>query len=408
MAEQGDICAEDNADRVRWPDSPVWSTVSGPWRLKSYTAEGVVTFVPNDCYSGPDKPYLDEFRQVPTYSDDEEFRMLLAGPDAPGGLQVGYLPLSFATEPTSSPTESGPNPLDERYRLIPQLAYCVRYMCMNFNNPTVVGKLFAQTYVRQALQSTLDQDSAVSDIYQGYASRQNGPVPMIPAGDLVSPRQRDGAWPLPFDVDRARRLLEDNGWDTSTTPAVCVRPGTGPGEAGAGIPAGTRLSILLRYAEGRPALTALMTRFAADAARAGIELRLEEVYGSVLVTEDAPCVPGPDSPCLWEICCWNGGWVYHHPTGEILFQTDAGGNFGHYSDPHVDELIARTVTTEDPAALYEYQDFIAEQVPVIFTPNFPIRLFEVARELHGFTPINPFGMIAPERWYYGEPAETST
>jgi peptide/nickel transport system substrate-binding protein len=400
MAEQGDICDEANEHRTRWADSPVWSTVSGPWRLRSYTLDGVVTFVPNEHYSGPEKPHLDEFRQVPTFSDEEQYRMLAAGPDAPGGIGVGYLPLSFATEPTADPTRGGANPLDEHYRLVPQVAYCIRYISLNFNNPTVVGKLFARPYLRQALQSTLDQDSAVHDIYQGYAYRQNGPMPMIPASDLVSPRQREGAWPLPFDVAGAKRLLEANGWDTSTTPAVCVRPGTGPGEAGEGIPAGTELSILLRYVEGRPALTRLMEKYEADAAAAGIELRRQEVYGSVLVAEDAPCVPGPNSPCLWEMCCWNGGWVYHHPSGETLFKTDAGGNFGHYTDARADELIERTVTTDDLDVLYEYQDYIAEQAPVIFTPNFPIRLFEVARNLRGFEPVNPFGMIAPERWYY--------
>lgn len=402
MAEQGDICDEGNEHRTRWADSPIWSTVSGPWRLKSYTIDGVVTFVPNEHYSGPQKPYLDEFRQVPTFSDEEQYRLLQQGPRAPGAIQVGYLPLSFATEPTTDPTVGGANPLAADYRLVPQVAYCVRYISLNFNNPTVTGKLFAQTYLRQALQRTLDQDSAVRDIYQGYAYRQNGPVPMLPKTDLVSPNQRDGAWPLPFDVAAAKQLLEQNGWDTSSTPAVCVRPGDGPGQAGAGIPAGAKLSILLRYVEGRPALTRLMTQYQKDAAAAGIELRLQEVFGSVLVAEDAPCVPGPDSPCLWEMCCWNGGWVYHYPTGEILFQTDAGGNFGHYTDPVTDELISRTVAGGDLTALYEYQDHIAEQVPVIFTPNFPIRLFEVANDLHGFEPVNPFGMISPENWYYAD------
>ncbi|MFE6175254.1 ABC transporter substrate-binding protein [Streptomyces sp. NPDC056464] len=400
MAEQGDIIDEGNAHRTRWADSPVWSVVSGPWRLKSYTLEGLVTFVPNEHYSGPNKPYLDEFRQVPTFSDDEEYEMLKAGPDAEGGIQVGYLPLSFAAEPATDPTVGGPNPLADNYTLVPQVAFCIRYFCLNYNNPTVAAKIFRQTYFRQALQSTLDQDSAVRDIYQGYAYRQNGPVPMVPATDLVSPRQREGAWPLPFDVDRARELLAANGWDTSTTPAVCVNPGTGPGQAGEGIPAGTKLSFSLRYVEGRPALTRLMEKYRKDAAAAGIELRMEEVYGSVLVAEDAPCAAGPD--CLWEMTCWNGGWAYHYPSGEILFQTGAGGNFGHYSDPRADRLIEASVTSDDLEALYTYQDFIAEQVPVIFTPNFPIRLFEVADSLGGFGPVNPFGMINPENWYYRE------
>lgn len=400
MAEQGDIVDEGNAHRTRWADSPIWSTVSGPWRLKSYTLDGVVTFVPNDSYSGPNKPWLDEFRQVPTASDDDEFRMLQRGPHADGGIQVGYLPLSFATEPTTDPTVGGGNPLAEHYTLVPQVAYCIRYFSLNYNNPTVTGKLFARPYFRQALQSCLDQDSAVRDIYQGYAYRQNGPVPMLPRTDLVSPRQRDGAWPWPFDPRRAKELLAANGWDTSTTPAVCVRPGTGPGEAGEGIPAGTPLTFLLRYVEGRPALTRLMEQLKADAALAGIEVRLQEVYGSILVAEDGPCEPCEENPCLWEACCWNGGWVYHHPSGEILFKTKAGGNFGFWTDERADELIERTVTSDDPEALYAYQDYIAEQVPVIFTPNFPIRLFEVANDLHGFEPINPFGMISPENWHY--------
>jgi peptide/nickel transport system substrate-binding protein len=393
VGENGDMVDEGNQQRTRWASSPVWSVVSGPWRLKSYTLDGTVTFIPNEHYSGPNKPYLDEFRQIPFQSDEQEFHRLEEGPDGPDSVQVGYLPLSFAA---GDPTAGGVNPLAEHYRLVPQVAYCIRYTSLNFNNPTVVGKLFAQTYIRQALQSTLDQDAAVRDIYQGYAYRQNGPVPMLPVTDLVSPRQRGRAWPLPFDIAHARKLLDDHGWDTSVTPAVCVDPA----KAGEGIPAGTKLSFLMRYVEGRPALTRLMTRYRDDAAAAGIELRLQEVYGSILVAEDAPCYPTEETPCLWEMCCWNGGWVYHHPTGEILFKTDAGGNFGHYHDPVADELIERTVTTDDPDVLYEYQDFIAEQVPVIFNPNFPIRLFEVANNLRGFEPVNPFGMINPENWYY--------
>lgn len=397
MEQQGNAVEENNAHRTQWADSPIWSIVSGPWRLKSYTLEGVVTFVPNEHYSGPNKPHIDEFRQLPTFSDEEQYQML-----QDGKVQVGYLPLSFADGSTEDPTRGGDNPLAATHKLVPQVVYCIRYISLNFNNPTVSGKLIAQTYLRQALQSCLDQDSAVREIYQGYAYRQNGPVPMIPATDLVSPGQRGRAWPLPFDVARAKRLLEDNGWDTSRTPAVCVRPGTGPGEAGEGIPAGTKLSILLRYVEGRPALTELMTRYKRAAAEAGIELRLQEVYGSILVAEDAPCVPSEETPCTWELCCWNGGWVYHHPTGEIVFKTDAGGNFGHWTDARADELIERTVTSDDLDVLYEYQDYIAEQVPVIFTPNFPIRLLEVARNLRGAEPINPFANIAPENWYYVE------
>jgi peptide/nickel transport system substrate-binding protein len=402
MAENGDMVAETNAHRTRWADSPIWSVVNGPWRLKSYTEEGVVTFVPNEHYSGPNPAHLDEFREVPTSSDEHVYELLQAGPDGPDGVHVGFLPMSFGVQPSGDPTTGGPNPLGDRYNLVPQIVFNIRFMALNFNNPTIAGHLIRQPYIRQALQSCLDQDCFAREIYQGYGWRQDGPIPMLPRSELVSPRLRDGRGPWPFDPDRARAMLAAHGWDVSVSPAVCVRPGTGPGEAGAGIPAGIRLTFSLRYVEGRPALTRVMRQFQADAAKAGIELRLSEVYGSTLVAEDGPGAPTPENPRLWELSCWGGGWIYNYPTGENLVQSGAGCNFSNYRDPRADELVARTVTTDDTAALYEYQEYVSEQTPVVFMPNFPMRLFEVASNLRGFTPINPYGLINPENWYYVE------
>jgi peptide/nickel transport system substrate-binding protein len=398
MAENGDMVAEDNAHRVRWADSPIWSVVNGPWRLAGYTEEGEVTFVPNEHYSGPNPARLDEFRQVPTTSDEQEYALLTSG----DSIQIGFLPPDLGVQPGGDPTTGGPNPLGEKYTLVPQVLFNIRFMALNFNNPTVAGNLIRQPYVRQALQSCLDQDYVTQEIYRGYGWRQNGPVPMLPVSDLVSPRLANGNGYWPFDPDRARALLADNGWDVSTTPSVCVRPGTGHGEAGEGIPAGTTLSFLLRYVEGRPALTRFMAQFQLDAAKAGIELRLAEVYGSVLVAEDRPGPSTPEHPRLWELSTWNGGWVYDYPTGESLFQSGAAFNCSNYPDPRADELIDRTITSDDVDALYEYQEYISEQVPVLFLPNCPWRLFEVAADLRGFTPLNPHGLINPENWYYVE------
>ena len=387
VAENGDMTAETNDHRVGWADSPVWSVVNGPWRLGSYTAEGVVTLVPNEHYSGPVRPRLAEFRQVPTASEHQAYALLQAGPDVPGGIQVGFLPMEGGDQPAG-------------YTLVPQVLFNIRVMALNFGNPTVAGALIRQPYVRQALQSCLDQDFGAAEIYQGRGWTQSGPVPMRPVSDLVSPRLRDGRGHWPFDPERARSLLAANGWDVSVTPAVCVRPGTGPGEAGEGIPAGTPLSLSLRYVEGRPALTRFMQQYELDAAKAGIELRLSEVYGSVLVSEDRPGPSTPEHPRLWEISTWNGGWVYDHPTGESLFRTGAGFNVSNYLDARADELIDRSVGTDDLTALYEYQEYISEQVPVLFLPNSPWRLLEIDARLQGVEPVNPYGLINPENWYY--------
>lgn len=397
VAQNGQWTQEDNEIRTRWPDSPIWSVVNGPWRLRSFALDGAVTFVPNEHYSGPNKPHLDEFRQKPIDSDEQEYALLQAGPAGPDAIQVGHLPYGLGTGPADL-AAGGMNPLAEHYRLVPQNICMIHYMPINFDNPTVAGRIFRQAYFRQALQCTLDQDSAIRDIFHGYGYLTSGPVPAVPDGDHVSPAQRSK--PVRFDIERARRLLTDNGWDVSTTPAVCVRPGAGPGRAGEGIEAGDKLSFSLRYVAGRAALSLLMRQLETDAAKAGIELRLQEVYGSVMVAEDHS-ERAPDNPHRWELQCWNGGWgFYGHPTGEMLFKTGGGSNFGHYSDPRADELIDKTVVSDDVSALHEYQDYLAEQVPVIWTPGFPMRLFAVARNLRGFEPINPYGMINPENWYY--------
>ena len=73
--------------------------------------------------------------------------------------------------------------------------------------------------------------------------------------------------------------------------------------------------------------------------------------------------------------------MYHYPSGEILFKTDAGGNFGHYTDARADDLVDRSVTSDDLEALYEYQDYIAEQVPSVRTVLAMEAVAEPAAEL---------------------------
>lgn len=391
VAQHGTWTEEDNTARTAWPDSPVWSVVNGPWRLKTFELDGTVTFVPNEHYSGPNKPYLDEFRQVPTRSDEEEYETLLAGSEQ---IQVGYLPYGMGADAGGSE----PDPLAAHFRLVPQNMYLVNYMLINFERPGTPGRILAQAYFRQALQLTMDQDTAIQNIFHGYGYRTSGPVPRVPDNEYVSPTQRDK--PVTFDIERARQLLTEHGWDVTRTPAVCVRPGTGPGCAGEGIEAGAQLSFTVRYVEGRDALVKLMEQFQADAAKAGIELHLQPVYGSVMVAEDHGAST-PENPHTWELQCWGGGWVFYgKPTGEVLFKTGAGSNFGRYSDARADELSERIVASDDLAALYEYQDYLADQVPVVWTPGFPLRVLAVASNLRGVEPVNPYGTINPENWYY--------
>ncbi len=62
-----------------YASSPVWSVVDGPWKLASLTSDGAATFVPNPHYTGPQKPHLARFVELPFTSTAAEFTVLKAG-----------------------------------------------------------------------------------------------------------------------------------------------------------------------------------------------------------------------------------------------------------------------------------------------------------------------------------------
>src|SRR6185312_2171574 len=130
-----------------YASSPIWSVVSGPWKLASLTSNGTATFVPNPHYSGPDKPRLARFVELPFTSAAAEFNVLRAG-RATGGpgssgqqVTVGYVP--------SNDLPQQPALRAQGYQLVRYFPFGFNYLEPNFNNPKV-GPVFRQLYFRQA------------------------------------------------------------------------------------------------------------------------------------------------------------------------------------------------------------------------------------------------------------------
>ena len=67
-----------------YASSPLWSVVDGPWRLASLTSDGMATFVPNRRYSGPDRPHLAKFVELPFTSAKPSSRCSKPGRRAAG------------------------------------------------------------------------------------------------------------------------------------------------------------------------------------------------------------------------------------------------------------------------------------------------------------------------------------
>ena len=155
-------------DLKTYATNPLWQTVDGPWKLTGYTLTGKVTFVPNKNYSGPAKPKLSQFVEVPFTSFGRRVRRAAGrGPDRRLHSRQRLStrsPRSRASVTTSRPWE----------------VYGFNSLFINFNNPTL-GPAFRQLYIRQALQYLLDQQLQISKVFSGYAQPDYGMVVNGPA-----------------------------------------------------------------------------------------------------------------------------------------------------------------------------------------------------------------------------------
>ena len=377
--------------------NPLWQVVDGPWQLSNFDASGNVSFRVNKDYSGPVKPTISTFTEVPFTSDSAEFNALVDGK-----IDVGYLPAADITAPTTNPLVAGPNNprLAGNYTMDPLYSWSINYFPYNFNSSGdngAAGKIFSQLYFRQAVQYLVDQPLYNKKINKGYGVGTYGPVPSEPENSFVSAEVKNN--PYPYNPTKAVSLLKDHGW--TVVPggtSTCTSPGTAANECGAGIPAGAKLDFDLPYASGSDSLTQLMNAEKSSWATAGITMNLSQQSFNTVIGNSTPC---SGASCTWELGNWGAGWIFspdYYPTGEEIFQTGAGSNSGSYSDPTNDANITATNTTQTPLTTYE--NYLAEQLPVVYQPNAVTSLTEIATGLTGATPQSVFWALTPENWRF--------
>ena len=120
-------------DVTGYATSPIWGIVDGPWRLSAFNADGHITFVPNKSYSGPVKPKLAAFQEVPFTTDSAEYDVLRS-PSSSTKIDFGYLPDQDApAKPANAAV--GSNPLSG-YTLAPLYPWGIDYYAVNYQSTT--------------------------------------------------------------------------------------------------------------------------------------------------------------------------------------------------------------------------------------------------------------------------------
>jgi peptide/nickel transport system substrate-binding protein len=387
-------------DVTGYVGSPIWSIVDGPWKLSAFNADGHVTFVPNKSYSGPVKPKLAAFQEVPFTTDTAEYDVLRSSSSSTK-INVGYLPQQNApSKPASAAVGSNPVP---GYTLSPWQTWGINYFVLNYQSTTGNGPIFKQLYFRQALEDEMNQQAVITGPLRGYGNITVGPVGSVPATQWLSPQGKAGN-PFPFNPTKAKSLLTSHGWKVVPNGVTtCAKPGSGAGECGAGIKSGQGLSFNLPYATGLSWIGSEMTQLQSNAATIGIKLNLApKPFAQVIALAGGNCVVAK-TPCNWDMANWGGGWSFspdYEPTGEQLFLSGVVANSGGYTDANNDSLINKTLTNSNLQNMYNWQDYLSAQLPVIWQPNADYQLTEVSNNLAGVTPQSTTLSINPENWYF--------
>jgi peptide/nickel transport system substrate-binding protein len=336
--------------------NPLWQTVDGPYKLTSFNnTTGAFTMAPNTSYGGPHSAKVPTFSAVPFTSDTAEYNAVKSG-----SIDVGYVQTSNLPQ-ISSIESSGYNAFG-----FPDFGWF--YVTYNFKDTTGdFGNIIKQLYVRQAMAHLQDEAGYLKAFFAGAGAQAYGPIPKQPTSPFAPANALTA--PYTFSVSAAVSLLKSHGWKVVPGGTdTCVKPGTGTGECGAGIPAGTPLAWNLIYTTSPANIGQEVTDLAAQAKKAGIEITLQTSnFNFMIANYNDPAAPKNDGK--WAMQDFGGFSESTYPTTFGVFNSGGQFNIGGYTDANADKLIIASITSNSPSAVTAEASYLTQQQPSLFQPN---------------------------------------
>jgi peptide/nickel transport system substrate-binding protein len=374
--------------------NPLWKVVDGPFALKSFDAnDGSYVLAPNRHYHG--SPAARATIAVHTYaSAAAQLQALQAG--SLDVAELGFSQLGAAARLRS-----------HGYSVFGGPSFGWVGATINFRDRTGhFDKIISQLYVRQALAHLIDQPAYVRYIFKHAGSVNYGPVPAVPANPYAPQNNRTENGPYPYSPSQAVSLLSQHGWKVVRNgQTTCRKAGSGPGECGAGIPAGTPLRfnwVDLPQSQS-PTSVPEGQAFAAEAnSAAGIDVELETKPFDFQIASFNDADPSnAGNRNAWAIAN-DGGFFYDlFPTSSGIFDSGGVFNAGGFADPRADRLIRDSVYGDDPDAVTSEAAYLTATAPVLFLPQ-PANVYAVSKRVGGAP--EGFGALtlqslAPQYWY---------
>lgn len=346
-------------------DTSLTQVVDGAYKIARFDQGRELAFAANPAYSGH-KPSIKNFTFKMVTSADAQFSALKTG-----DIQIGYVP----------PT------LYNARRLVANLksmqtagGFSFEYIPINFANDKVA--FFRNLKVRQALQYAIDEPLIIKAVMHGVGVPNFSPVPSAPETYLSPEMKKLVAHPMDmYKPGQAKKLLDEAGWKA------------GPG--GVRTKDGKRLAFTMIVPTGNPWRLSAAQILKQEWQTIGVDMSIRQMT----FNQEIATIMKPHGD--WEASMI--GWTYapdYYPSGGGLFNTGGGSNYGAYSDPKMDKLIENTMRAKGLATLYAYENYAAQQVPVLYLPQ-PGYLVKYSPSLNGVDKFyNPVGFMAPEYLNY--------
>ncbi|WP_411149507.1 peptide ABC transporter substrate-binding protein [Streptomyces sp. A30] len=361
----------------------LWKTISGPYAVKSFSTAGKVVLTANKKYDGGEKPAIPTVNLLPFTTADAEKNALRSG-----SVDYGYIEATDLDQKDSFTAQG--------YTVKPWSGWAITYMPYNFNNPAM-GAVFKQLYARQAVQRSIDQTTLAKVVLNGTAVPGYGPIPQGQASDFLSSVQKSD--PYPFSTSAARQLLTDHGWTEQAGVMTCTSPGSGASQCGEGVAEGTKFAMQVLSQSGSTVTDNMMSAIQSSLAKTGVKFSIKTAPVNSVLSQTPQCTSG-QSICKWQLSFFGtaGSWYFNaFPTGDSLFQTKGGSNFGNYSNPEVDKLISASTTSTSNEAIQGYSAALAKDLPVIWLPEPVYQVSVVRNGLGGFSQ-DSLANFHPAQW----------
>ena len=335
--------------------NPLWQVVDGPYKLTSFdSTSGGFTMAPNPTYGGPHATKVSVLQAVPFTSDQVEFNAVKAGK-----IDVGYVPLGDVPQVSS---------LSATYNEFGYPSFGWTYVAYNFKDPTGdFNNIIDKLYIRQAIAHLEDQPGYIKAFFNGAGGQAFGPVPSIPQSPFTPSNAMTN--PYPFNPSAAETLLKDNGWSVVPNGTdTCVKPGTGPGECGAGIPAGTKLEWNVIYSTSPAIIGEQVQDLASQARKIGMTMNLSSSnFNYMIANYNDPS--SPQTISKWAMEDFGGFANSTYPTTFGVFNSQGSTNLGGYTDPQADALITASINSPNTSAVTNEAAYLTTQQPGLFQPN---------------------------------------